>query len=160
MRIREIKHKLNGERMEFDCKLLERSDRSVVLLYRIPSDAKVGELSLPAGTTTYAHYWSDRPFNVYHWIAPDGTTLGYYVNLGDTVAFHEDGVEWRDLAVDILRTPDGRTQVLDTDELEDVSPSLRRKIVAIRDQVLAELDDVVREVAGATARLRREDSAG
>ncbi|HET6781036.1 MAG TPA: DUF402 domain-containing protein, partial [bacterium] len=81
-----------------------------------------------------------------------------YVNLGDTVAFHEDGVEWRDLAVDILRTPDGRTQVLDTDELEDVPPGLRRKITAIRDQVLAELDEVVNEVAAATARLRREDS--
>jgi len=159
MPMKEIKHKLNGERMEFECTLLERSDRRAVLLYRIPSDVQVGDLVLPAGTTTYGHYWTDRPFNVYHWIAPDGDTLGYYVNLGDTVVLREDGVEWRDLAIDILRTPDGRTQVLDTDELEDLSPGLRRKIVAIRDQVLAELDEVVREVAAATAGLRREDSA-
>lgn len=157
--MREIKHKLNGERMEFECKLLERSDRRAVLLYRIPSDVQVGDLVLPAGTTTYGHYWTDRPFNVYHWIAPDGDTLAYYVNLGDMVVLGEDGVEWRDLAIDILRTPDGRTQVLDTDELEDLSPGLRRKIMGIRDQVLAELDEVVREVAAATAGLRREDSA-
>jgi len=158
MRMKEIKHKLNGERMQFECRLLERSERRAVLLYRIPEGVQVGDLALPAGTTTYAHYWTDRPFNVYHWVAPDGNTLAYYVNLGDTVVFHEDGVEWRDLAVDILRTPDGRTQVLDTDELEDVPPGLRRKITAIRDQVLAELDEVVNEVAAATAQLRREDS--
>lgn len=158
MRMKEIKHKLNGERMQFECRLLERSERHAVLLYRIPEGVQVGGLALPAGTTTYAHYWTDRPFNVYHWVAPDGNTLAYYVNLGDTVAFREDEVEWRDLAVDILRTPDGRTQVLDTDELEDVPPGLRRKITAIRDQVLAELDEVVNEVAAATAQLRREDS--
>lgn len=159
MRVTEIKHKLSGERAEFDCELLERSDRHAVLLYRLPHAAQVADLVLPEGTVTYAHYWTDRPFNVYHWLAPEGQTLAYYINLGDQVRLHPQAVEWRDLAVDILRTPDGRTQVLDTGELDEAPHALRRAIAAIRERVRAELDEVVGEVAAATARLRREDSA-
>lgn len=165
MRAKEIKHKLSGERLQFDCELLERSDRHAVLLYRLPHAAQVADLVLPEGTVTYAHYWTDRPFNVYHWIAPDGETLAYYVNLGDRVALQSDRVEWRDLAIDILVTPDGRRQVLDTDELEDAPPGLRREIASVREQVLTGLSSVIVEVAETTARLRRrpppqEDSDG
>lgn len=156
MRVKEIKRKLSGERLEYDCELLERSDRHAVLRYRLPHAAQVADLTLPDGTVTYAHYWTDRSFNVYHWIAPDGRTLAYYVNLGDQVALHPDRVEWRDLAVDILVTSDGRTQILDTDELEDVPPGLRREIDTVREQVLAGLRTVIPEVAEATRRLRTE----
>ncbi len=155
MRAKEIKHKLSGERLEFNCELLERSDRHAVLLYRLPQAAQVADLVLPEGTVTYAHYWTDRPFNVYHWIAPDGRTLAYYVNLGDRVALQSDRVEWRDLAIDILVTPDGRRQVLDTDELQEAPPGLRREIAALREQVLTGLSSVLMEVAETTARLRR-----
>jgi hypothetical protein len=74
-----------------------------------------------AGTVSFGHFWTDRPYNVYHWMdGTTGATIGYYVNLADSTRVDGDLLEWRDLAVDILIRPDGNVTVLDEDE------SLRR----------------------------------
>ena len=51
MRVTEIKRKLSGERLEFDCELLERSDRHAVLRYRLPHAAQVADLVLDRKST-------------------------------------------------------------------------------------------------------------
>ncbi len=152
--ITEIKHTLTGGRFKYPCRLLERSPTHAVLLYTVEHATQVGGIVLPSGTVTYAYYWIDRPYTVYHWIAGDGHTVAYYLNLADRVTVHEDAVEWRDLALDLLCTPDGRVQVLDEDDLRDAPTALRARVEALRAQVLERRQQIVDEVAAATTRLR------
>jgi predicted RNA-binding protein associated with RNAse of E/G family len=121
----------------------------------------VGDLRLPKGTVTYAYFWLGRPYNVYHWVHPNGTTLGYYVNLADGMVFRPQAVEWHDLALDLVFSPDGRrVQVLDEDELATLPPGLQARAQAARTHVLAHRDEIVAEVAACTAHLRGAGQKG
>lgn len=153
--IKEIKVTLTGERQEFICQLLDRSDAHAVLLYSLRQARHVADLALPRGTVTYAYYWTDRPYNVYHWVAPDGRTLGYYINLSDQIIIRRGEVKWRDLAVDLLCSADGsRVQLLDERELDRLPSELRAQIDSARSHVLRHRDEILTEVAAATQHLR------
>ena len=145
-RITEVKTGLDGRVDRFPCDVAARSASEVVVHYRIPEARDVHGVSLPAGTLTVGYFWTDRPFNLYHWVAPDGRTLAHYFNVGDVTRLSAGLLEWRDLAVDVLATPDGRVRVLDEDELPaDLDPALRRYVEAARDRILAELPELIRD---------------
>lgn len=130
----EIKETLAGERREFRCTLVSHRVDEVVVSYRSPAGGVVEDVTLPAGTLTLGYFWEPRPYNAYHWLAPDGSTLGLYFNVSDTTRITPQRVEWRDLVVDVLVTPDGRCRVLDEDELPvDLDAALRRQIETTRD---------------------------
>ncbi len=153
--ITEVKLTASGERQEFVCRLLDRSATHVAMLFKSTQARRVGDLRLPKGTITYGYFWSGRPYNVYHWVHPDGRTLGYYVNLADAIVFRPHTVEWHDLALDLLFSPDGRrVQVLDEDELATLPPGLQAKAQAARTHVLTHRDEIVAEVTACTAHLR------
>ncbi len=153
--ITEVKLTASGERQEFVCRLLDRSATHVAVLYKSMQARRVGDLRLPKGTATYGYFWSGRPYNVYHWVHPHGGTLGYYVNLAGGIVFRPRAVEWRDLALDLLFSPDGRrVQILDEDELATLPPGLQVKAQAARTHVLTHRDEILAEVAGCTAHLR------
>lgn len=144
--ITEIKTTLDGHVKRFVCQVGERSAGHVVVLYRMPAARRVHRVWLPAGTITVGYFWTDRPFNLYHWVTPQAAPLAHYFNIGDVVRLEHSILEWHDLAVDILATPDGRVEVLDEDELPtDLDPALRRHVTAARDQVLRELPRLVHE---------------
>jgi uncharacterized protein DUF402 len=153
--ITEVKLTALGERQEFVCRLLDRSATHVAVLYKTTQARSVGDLRLPKGTVTYGYFWSGRPYNVYHWVHPNGTTLGYYVNLADGMVFRPQAVEWHDLALDLLFSSDGRrVQVLDEDELGTLPPALQAKAHAARTHVLTHRDEILAEVAARTTHLR------
>jgi hypothetical protein len=153
--ITEVKLTASGDRQEFVCRLLDRSATHVVVLYKSQEPRRVGDLRLPKGTVTYGYFWQGRPYNVYHWMHPDGSTLGYYVNLADAVQFRPQAVEWQDLALDLLLSPDGaRVQVLDEDQVASLPPPLRAKVDAAKAHVLTHRDEILAEVASFTAHLR------
>ena len=124
---------LDGTLSDFVCQRLRlEPGKRAVLRYVVDRERPVagGELVLPAGTVTIAHYWSDRPYNVYHWVRPAGGTIAYYANVVDRTSIEESLVSYEDLAVDVLITPSGLATVLDEEELPpDLSPS-RRAVVA------------------------------
>ncbi len=126
-----------------------------MLLYVHRHPNQVGNVELPQGTVTYAHYWIDRPYNVYHWVEPDGGTVAYYVNLADQVTITPAAVAWRDLAVDLLFTLDGHVQVLDEGELVGATETLRATVTAIQLEVLKRREAIIGEVTAATARVRK-----
>ena len=108
---------------------------------------QVHGVELPAGTVTFGHFWTDRLYNVYHWLDPRGQTVGFYFNLSDSTIIGEGRLEWRDLTLDILVTPAGRLEVLDEDELPlDLDDALRARIEQARASLLSELPLVTAEV--------------
>jgi hypothetical protein len=134
--ITEIKHTLAGERKTFDCELLQRSASEVVVIYRMPRDVQLEDILLRRGTVSLGYFWADRPYNAYHWVDQRLDSVALYFNISDRTHIGEQSIEWRDLAVDILISPDGRCRVLDEDELPaDIDADLRAYIDAARDEL-------------------------
>ena len=138
-RILEVKRTLSGTEKRFECAVLHRKDTHVVVLFVLPAPMHVHGVDLPAGTVTFGHFWTDRPYNVYHWLDQiTGATIGHYVNLSDGTRIEGDLLEWRDLAVDILLSTDGRATILDEDEVPaDTSEALSARIDEAKAAVLA-----------------------
>src|SRR3989442_11682560 len=153
--IKEVRFTATGERQEFVCRLLDRSVAHAVVFYKIKEARRVGSLRLPRGALTYGYFWEGRRSNVYHWARADGRTLGFYVNLADEVRFRPGAIEWKDLAVDLLFSPDGRrVQILDEEDLGLVPPAVRAKAEMAKAHVLTHRDEILAEVAAVTAHLR------
>lgn len=151
MEILEVKRTLDGAVQTFPCRAAEVTPTRVVLLYTISKGRRIDGLELPAGTVTVAYYWADRPYNVYHWVAPSGVTLAWYFNASGPVRIGDGRVEWDDLEVDVLVTPDLRAQVLDEDRIPaDLSASRRAEIAAARRRILDEHVNVARELEAAS----------
>lgn len=150
----EYKETLAGERKRFRCTLVARAPGEVVVRYVLSRDGQVAGLRLPRGTVSFGYFWTHRPYNVYHFVEPDGTTRALYVNIVDRTRLTTRAVHWRDLTVDLLITPDGRCQVLDEDELPpDLDPALRAWIAAARDDVAATYPALLAEVERRSAAL-------
>jgi len=136
--ILEIKTTFSGGEKRFSCTQLHKTDNHLVVLFVSPSEMNVSGICLPAGTVTFGHFWTDRPYNVYHWLAPDsGEALGYYFNIAEATDWQDGVLRWRDLIVDVLVSPDGRLTVLDEDELPaDLDSSHALQIRSGRDRVV------------------------
>jgi hypothetical protein len=158
MQVLEIKRTLAGETKSYACRAAELTEDRAVLLYTLERPGTVGGLTLPAGTLTVAYYWSDRPYNVYHWIAPDGVTLAYYFNLSGPPRIGRARLEWEDLEVDVLVTPDTRARVLDEDRVPASAADRLPEIAAARDRVLREYRHVVSAVEAASRTLLAADA--
>lgn len=136
----EIKHKLDGRKIEYGCKAcsLEPPD-TAVLFYVVPDGWHHDEpnIDLPAGSLTLAYYWRDRPYNVYHWLRPNGETIGCYFNISTDTSIHEWGVEWFDLEVDYWVPTDGSPAFLDEDALPpDLDMDILNRIDAAKRELV------------------------
>jgi predicted RNA-binding protein associated with RNAse of E/G family len=152
----EVKHRLDGTVRTYPCEAAELSDDHAILLYRLPGAGRVDDLELPAGTLTVAYYWTGRPYNVYHWVAPSGLTLAYYFNLSGPPRIGRGRLEWEDLEVDVLVTPGGRVRVLDEDAVPPAAAARLPEIARARDRVLAEWRTVAADVERASASIVAE----
>ncbi|HYM68575.1 MAG TPA: DUF402 domain-containing protein [bacterium] len=158
MQVLEVKRTLAGETKTYACRAAALTADHAVLLYTLERSGTVGGLTLPAGTLTVAYYWTDRPYNVYHWIAPDGATLAYYFNLSGRPRIDHARLEWEDLEVDVLVTPDARAHVLDEDRVPASAADRLPEIAAARDRVLREYGEVTRSVETASRTLLTADA--
>jgi len=146
----EVKRRLDGTVRTYSCEAAEVADDHAILLYRLPGPGRVADLELPAGTLTVAYYWTERPYNVYHWVAPSGRTLAYYFNLSGPPRIGRDRLEWEDLEVDVLVTPDGRVRVLDEEAVPADAAVRLPEIARARDRVLREWPAVAADVERAS----------
>lgn len=164
-RILEVKRTLAGREKRFECGVLRRDGTHLVVLYVSPVAMHVHGVDLPAGTITFGHFWTDRPYNVYHWLdhrrgdATYGATIGHYLNLSAQTRLldaPEPRLEWLDLVVDILVMPDGRVTVLDEDEIPSTIPGgTRQQIAVAKGRALADVPALVRELEAHRAALWR-----
>ena len=156
--ILEVKTTLQGERKEFRCRVLARTGAAVgdavTVLFVADRAYQVADLVLPAGTITFGHFWGSRPYNVYHWLAPDGRTIAHYFNLSTDTAISDDRLQWKDLAVDVLARPGAPPEVLDEADLPDTldRETLMTLAEATR-EVLADAPAIVAELEARADRL-------
>jgi len=123
------------------------------VIYRMPAAYQLEDILLPRGSRSLGYFWQDRPYNTYHWIDDKQDTLALYFNVCDQTRIGEDTIEWRDLVVDVLITPDRRCRILDEDELpENLDCDLRAYITTTQKSLcaaplslLAEYDKLTRE---------------
>ncbi|MDR5695510.1 MAG: DUF402 domain-containing protein [Armatimonadota bacterium] len=162
MNFLEIKQTMDGKRYEYSCTLLVREEGRVILLYVVENPGEVAGIQLPPGTVTVGYFWTDRPYNLYHWIHPDGTTIAYYINLADLTTIEEDRLFWRDLAVDLLVTPTGEARILDEGDLPlDLDPALRESIMCTASSLLKDAPAFIQEIEEQSRRLlQKRNSSG
>jgi predicted RNA-binding protein associated with RNAse of E/G family len=105
--------------------LFSATATQAVVIYRMPAAYQLEDILLPEGTLSLGYFWQDKPYNAYHWIDEQQDTLALYFNVCDSTRIGVDVIEWRDLVVDVLITPDQRCRVLDESELPaDLDPDL------------------------------------
>ena len=152
--ITERKTRLDGSVVEYPCeRLVLEAGRRAVLRYVADRERSLEgtDLRIPAGTVTVAHYWVDRPFNVYHLVA-DGTTLAYYCNVAADTEVTADLVSFTDLVVDVVLRTSGAATVLDEDELpDDLAPHHRLVIAKALEALITDPRTVIREIERETA---------
>jgi Protein of unknown function (DUF402) len=150
----EIKRKLAGGEKRFDCLRLAGDAHRAVLLWIAPEPMHVHGVDLPAGTVSFGHFWTDRNYNVYHWLDAEQRTIGLYFNIADRTRIADGELEWRDLVIDILATPGGRLELLDEDELPAViDPEAAAHIAAGKAAVLDAPAVVIAEIESASRAL-------
>lgn len=146
--ITERKTRFDGTVQEFACHVLALDPgRRAVLRYDFDRDWTVNGIALPKGGMTAGHFWTDRPYNVYHWLDAGGRTLGYYFNVGHTDEVSDALVAWRDLIIDVIVKPDGAIDILDEDELPaDLAPEHRGTIARALEQIVTNPRRLVKEI--------------
>jgi hypothetical protein len=152
--ILEVKRTLDGREKRFQCRLIEGDQRQAVVLFVAPAATHVHGLDLPAGTVTFGHFWTERLYNVYHWLDARSGTIAFYFNLADQTVIEPARLEWRDLTVDVLATPAGRVDVLDEDELPPALDELTRAHLAeAKRAILADPRALMAEIEARTREL-------
>jgi hypothetical protein len=110
----EVKRRLDGSEDRFECELVHRAERVVVVSFRLP--AAVGDI--PKGSTTIGWFWTRRPYNLYRFLGKDDDVLLHRFDVVDEVRIGDHGVEYLDLIVDVLVSPTGDVTIEDEDELK------------------------------------------
>jgi len=158
----EVKRRLNGDEVRFVCRPLALvPGRRAVLAFRMSRTYRPpipGAPVVPEGTWTLAHYWRDRPYNLYHWVDVAGREFGAYFNLcRPPTRIGRRGVIYQDLALD-LWAGTGGPHLLDREEIGRDSPaSLRREVAqalcALRREWRRRLVQARRQVPALLSRL-------
>ena len=110
---------------------LQRSATEVLLETHFNiEEHQLGEMILRKGDRMLESYYSERWYNIFEVYAREDNALkGWYCNLSHPAIFGEHEIIFRDLALDLIVHPDGRQELLDEDEFEDllISDKVRQK---------------------------------
>ena len=117
--ITERKTRLDGSVVDYACEpLVVEEGRRALVRYVTSADRPIegSDLVLRKGTVTVGHFWTDRPYNVYHWL-DGGRTIAFYVNIATDTTIDAIAIAYRDLVIDVLIRPSGAIEILDEEEL-------------------------------------------
>lgn len=117
MRVRETKIFPDGRRAEFDCQLLYRDRRLMVLRYVSHRTYLAEGAMLPPGSVTIGFYWRRRYYLLWRMSSPRGELLAYRFDVCTGVRFGPDWVEWKDLLLDLWLPAGGEARLLDEEEV-------------------------------------------
>jgi predicted RNA-binding protein associated with RNAse of E/G family len=139
--ITERKTRLDGSVVEYVCEplVVEEGRRALVRFVSERDRAIEGtDLVLRKGMVTVGHFWTDRPYNVYHWL-DGGKTVALYVNIATDTTIEPTAIAYRDLVVDVVIRPSGAIEILDEDELpSSIEPRFRLAIAKALETCITE----------------------
>lgn len=121
MRQKVIVHKCDaqgGELWAYPGVILELNERSALIeaVFDL-AQVELGLLTLVRGDRFAERYYFDRWFNIFTVYAGEqGMLKGWYCNLARPATLDDGHLYAEDLALDLVRLPDGRMQLLDGDE--------------------------------------------
>jgi len=153
--ITERKTRLDGSVVEYGCEpLVVEPGRRAVVRYVTTQDRPLQgtDLMLRKGTVTIGYFWTDRPYNVYHWLE-DGRTVAFYVSISADTTIEPGTIAYRDLVVDVLIRPSGAIEILDEEELPPSIEPRYRLVIA------KALETCVTEARRLSAEIERETRA-
>ncbi len=87
----------------------------------------------------------ERPFNIFAIFREDGSHKGWYCNVTQPTWVEGETIYWHDLYVDVVAYPDGRSLVLDEDEL--LSSGLKMTEPETHQMILRARDDLLQMIA-------------
>lgn len=157
----EIKRHLNKPEERYECELLRSELGHVVLEYvstRAFESSELG-ISFPPGCVTIALYWESRPYVFWAIYSPAGKLLGFLVHICRELHISSHSLSYLDMLLDIWFFPDGRSELLDEDEVEECLRSGKLSnddadyILAARDAAIADFPRNVEESAAVAAAL-------
>jgi Uncharacterized domain/protein associated with RNAses G and E len=153
-KITEIKHiGMTEKQKEFDTEacLLEPPDRAVVC-FRVPVEWTHPQCDLHVlpGSYSFGYFWSDRNYNVYHFVLPDGKPVGLYINVACNTTITSESIDWHDLYVDLWINNEGSLVILDENE---VPADFDQDLVQIIHDVI---DDLTREKLKVAAEIEKQ----
>ena len=117
----EIKRHKNKPDQQFGCELLHREDGYAVLRYRAKKPGQIADMHIPPGSTTIAHYWTNRSYVAWRMFDREGSLLGTLFHVCCNVNIHEQSLSYNDLLLDIWVDPEGVLRILDEDEVSQAA---------------------------------------
>lgn len=139
--MKELKRKLSGQVLHFEVSEVKRNQDWIIVSYRVPQEYQENRsgLHVPAGTISYGFFWKERPFNVYYFAGEEDWIAAYFNVCAVPTQITEDEIDWLDLEVDLVVFPDGRTVVLDEEEVpHDISEQHRLQLKRAKEWILQE----------------------
>jgi protein associated with RNAse G/E len=115
----EIKRSLTGEERVYECELVRRSSRLVIVRFVFAQPLTAGGITFPTGGVTLGFFWRDRHYNLYHMLTPDGQRIADRFDVIDAAHFQPGGVRYDDLLLDVWLHHDGRIAVEDEGEVQE-----------------------------------------
>jgi hypothetical protein len=99
-------------------------------LWTLPRTLDLGPFAIVPGDILIEYYYRDEAFNVFTILAPSGMLKGWYCNVLAHTLITDDAIDWADLALDLVVTPEGAQTVLDEDEFEALAPTAEQRALA------------------------------
>ena len=138
-----VKVSPTGEkRVRYEGELIPGPEGWIVARARwVHGDIDLGYLEFRNGDYLDEYFALEHPYNAFALYRDDHTFVGWYCNVTHPTTVSRTEIQWHDLFVDVIVYPDGRTLVLDEDELENsgletTDPKLFRMIISGRDELL------------------------
>jgi uncharacterized protein len=143
----EYKRTYFGETKVFECHLAERKANEIVIIYEISAPVRFVGLSFLPRSRSYGYFWTERNYNVYHWIGLDDRTIVFYFNISKDTKILKNSVEWQDLVVDIVAFPDGKTTIIDEDEIPKSMDAVDLAIIEkTKNEIFSNLKEITTEI--------------
>lgn len=107
---------------QYDSKVLRRDETSITVeAFFNRDDMPFQEIVLKRNDRFVETFFTDKWYNIFEiYDRDDGTFKGWYCNVTKPAIIEADSVSYVDLALDLWVSADGKRNVLDEDELEEL----------------------------------------
>jgi len=137
---------------EFSCRLLHREKEYLVLYYHVHSPVMIKHIAIEKGSSTIAHYWTNRKYVLWKFKDADQRILGYLFHVCNKTEIGKNVVSYEDLELDLWFDPDGKATILDQDEVNDcctrglIDPHERALIDEQKNHILTNFKNIIQSI--------------